>query len=177
MRASRPLSPWTPIPRIVARTDPARSAQLRSIRPRRRAGSADGARRVRRLALVPFALLTLVACDSTRKLSPTGPSESGGVTVVSTTLEQLDDGGAYPLPFGCKIRGTLENDGTRNKGATVTFRALTGGGKLLGTAETSSILVPAGGRATYSAVFSVFDIRKCDSIDHVEIEKIDVQSA
>ena len=127
--------------------------------------------------IVSFALLTSVACDSTRKLTPTGPSESSGVTVVSTTLEQLDDGGAYPLLSGCKIRGTIENGGIRDRDVTVTFRALTAGGKRLGTAETPGIRVPAGGRATYAARFSVFEVRKCDSIDHVEIEKIAVQSA
>jgi hypothetical protein len=117
-----------------------------------------------------------VACD-TRRVTPTGPTSSDGITVVSTTLEnvaEFDNGGFFATDKSCEVRGTLQNDSASNKIVVVVFNAIRKG-SVFATARTPRTFVPAGGRAGYSATFG--SLLDCDDVKRVEVAEIRVETA
>lgn len=129
--------------------------------------------------------------EGLRGTSATGPSESGGIVVESTTLRSVKECSGPPrfCFSSCDVTGTVRNDTGADRKVTLTFIAFDKDGRNLNTvggfcvfapcgpatvkpaaANGGELIVPAQSRSTYIA--HLLESSGCGSVDRLEITQL-----
>lgn len=132
----------------------------------------------RSLMVILVATLAAACGDEKRGVSPTGPTESGGIVVERTTLRSKTDCDNNVCFDSCDVEGTVRNDTATDRKVTLTFAAFDGNGRrvdcFLGLcgihANGGEFVVPAGGRTTFRGGISSFS--DCDNVARLEITEL-----
>lgn len=146
-------------------------------------------RAIRDAAGLLVTALALMACEEqrTRGILPTGPTTADSIVVESAVLETVteatDDG--WVAWKECHVRGTLRNDGTRDRSVTLRFQAFDPRDARIGVARALHNVVPAGGRTAYRAAFGVevfgtmwsSNWGSCDRVHRFEVTAIEIEPA
>ena len=110
----------------------------------------------------------MVRGSTTRKLTPSGPTSSGGIVLESVRLKTREESHGFSVERRWEVHGIVRNDGANTTEATIAFRAYDPRDAVIGVSTPVHVVLAPGERVPFTEIFldrsGDFVLNDCDRV-------------